>query len=59
MRHRAHLSQEAVARAAQMDPSLLREIERGDVKGVRLSTIFYLALALGVEPKELAEEAGI
>ena len=52
IRHKAGLSQEALAYAADIHPKHLSDIERAN-KDPRLTTVLRLAHALGIEPAEL------
>lgn len=53
-RAEAGLSQEEVARRAQIHPTEVSRLER-NVHEPRLSTIFRLAAGLGVKPADLLE----
>lgn len=59
LRREAALSQELVAWAAGISAAQLAQIEGGNLDQVRFSTFVRLALALGIEPRVLAQEAGL
>jgi len=55
LRKQAHLSQEALARAAKVHVNSIRYLESGRIIAVRLDTLSKLADALGVRVADLVQ----
>lgn len=56
-RRRAALTQEQLAEKANVGIATIARIEGGDIEEPRVSTLRKLAEALGIEPRDLLEDA--